>query len=276
MDQKILEEAILYVSDYLKVIPETALILGSGLGALAEDLTESVSVEYKNIPGFPVSTAPGHASKLVFGYLQRIPVLMFQGRFHLYEGYSPHEIAFPIRFLKALGCTTLVLTNAAGGINPSFKPGDLMLISDHINFTGSNPLIGGNEDLSGERFPDMSKPYDHNLQKILYKAADTLKINLKSGTYASMTGPSFETPAEIKMLRIIGADAIGMSTVPEVITAVHSGLKVLGISCISNMASGILDQPITAEEVIETGKVVKGVFISLIKEFVSILDKADK
>ena len=271
MNPEILSKACSYVGGQLKEIPSLAMILGSGLGSLADELIDSIHIDYSDIPGFPVSTAPGHVSRLVFGYLNSKPIIIFQGRFHLYEGYSMDEIAFPIRFLKMLGCRQLIITNASGGINRSFVPGDLIVIKDHINFTGKNPLIGENLESFGSRFPDMSNPYSLEMEKHLFEAANNIHLSLKKGTYASMTGPSFETPSEIKMLRIVGADAIGMSTVPEVITAVHSGLEVLGISCISNMAAGILDQPITSEEVIEAGKEVRERFSNLLKELMKLL-----
>jgi purine-nucleoside phosphorylase len=266
---ELLEQACSFVKKKIGDVPEIALVLGSGLGQLADALENPVSIPYKDIPGFPVSTAPGHASRLVCGTLDGIRVLTFKGRFHHYEGYTMEQVSYPIRFLKLLGCKTLVLTNAAGGINRSFTPGDLMLISDHINFTGKNPLIGPNYDAFGPRFPDLSNAYNSNLRALVKDAANELDIPLKEGVYAWMTGPSFETPAEIKMLESMGADAIGMSTVPEVITAVHSGIKVVGISCISNMAAGILDQPITAEEVMEIGQQVSRDFSSLILRFLS-------
>ncbi len=269
MKEEILKEACSFVKKKTGNIPLVAMILGSGLGPLAKLLENPVSIHYRDIPGFPVSTAPGHASKLVFGKLKGIDVLIFQGRFHRYEGYSMDQITFPVRFIKELGCKILILTNAAGGIRRSFSPGDLMLISDHLNFSGQNPLTGLSSDSSGIRFPDISRAYTPVLQDLMRKISLDLDIDLKEGTYAWMNGPSFETPAEIKMLRISGADAVGMSTVPEVIMAVHSGLDVVAVSCISNMASGILNQPITADEVIETGLQIQNKFSSLLCNFIS-------
>ncbi len=265
---KTLEEAKQYIQNHVKDIPETAIILGSGLGHIAENLTEAVVIPYKEIPGFPVSTAPGHASQLIIGKLSGVPVILFKGRFHLYEGYRMEQIAFPIRCLKLLGCKTLILTNAAGGVNQEFAPGDLMVISDHINMTGQNPLIGQNYDTLGPRFPDLSYLYSPSLRTLAHTSAQELGISLKEGVYAWMTGPSFETPAEITMVRNNGGDAVGMSTVPEAITAAHSGIQVLGISCISNMAAGVLDQPITESEVMEIGKMVAKNFGKLIEKIV--------
>lgn len=263
-----LQEAQKFIQLNIGQAPEVALILGSGLGHVADSLTDTVTIPYKDIPGFPVSTAPGHASKLVVGTLQGTRVLVFQGRFHYYEGYNMEQIAFPIRCLTLLGCKTLILTNAAGGVNTNYQPGDLMLISDHINTTGQNPLVGANYDNLGPRFPDLSYTYTPKLRTLAKKIANSLHINLQEGVYAWTTGPSFETPAEIRMLRNSGADAVGMSTVPEAILATHGGIQVLGISCISNMAAGVLDQPITEEEVMEIGKSVSGKFSALITELV--------
>lgn len=260
MESTMLEQARRIVSDKLPFIPETAIILGSGLGLLAEELKQSISIDYIDIAGFPQSTAPGHKSRLVWGYLEETPLIILQGRFHYYEGYSLEQVAFPVNLLKALGCRKLILTNAAGGIKRSYKPGDLMLINDHINFTGKNPL-------KGSRFVDLSQGYNKKLNKQMIKAAQTIGVDLKTGTYGWTMGPSFESASEIKMMRILGAHAVGMSTVPEVIAAAGAGLEVVALSCISNMACGILDQPITAEEVIETGSRVRSIFADLIKEF---------
>ncbi len=268
---KQLLEAQQYIQSKAHYMPTTAIILGSGLGHIADALTDAVVIPYKEIPGFPVSTAPGHASQLIIGKLSEVPVILFKGRFHLYEGYQMEQIAFPIRCLKLLGCKTLILTNAAGGVNKDFTPGDLMVISDHINMTGQNPLIGKNYDTLGPRFPDLSYLYTPSLRTIAHQSAQELGISLKEGVYAWMTGPSFETPSEITMIRNSGGDAVGMSTVPEAITAAHSGMQVLGISCISNMAAGVLDQPITEEEVMEIGKMVARNFAELIKKIVATL-----
>ncbi len=245
--------------------PLVGLILGSGLGQLADEITDPIKISYRDIPGFPVSTVKGHEGQLVFGEINGKHVLAMQGRFHFYEGYSLREVTFPVRVMKSLGIGTMIVTNAAGGINRSFRPGELMVIHDHINFGFSNPLIGGNLDQYGPRFPDTSEAYDPHLQALAMQTANDLALDIKTGVYQFATGPTYETPAETKVSEKIGADAVGMSTVPEVLVAVHSGMKVLGISCISNMASGILDQPLNHEEVIETTGKVKNNFISLIK-----------
>ena len=247
---------------------ELGLILGSGL-ADSVKLEAPTVMNYTDIPGFPVSTALGHKSEWVCGTLGGKKVCMMRGRFHLYEGYRPEDIVLPVRVMKLLGVKTLIVTNAAGGVNTGFLPGDLMLINDHINMSGTNPLIGKNLDEMGTRFPDMSRAYDPALGKLAHQAADTLGMTLRDGVYICMSGPSYETPAEIRMARILGADAVGMSTVHEVIAANHCGLRVLGISCITNMAAGILDQPLSHTEVIETGKRVLTSFTSLITTIVS-------
>jgi purine-nucleoside phosphorylase len=231
--------------------PACALVLGSGLGGFAEELSRPVTLPYGEIPGFPASTAPGHAGRCVAGFVDGVKVLAMQGRFHCYEGGDASRIAFPVRVLRAYGIQALLVTNAAGGVNTDFKPGDFMLIKDHINLSGRNPLVGPNDERIGPRFPDMSKAYDPQLRQLARETADALGISLREGVYAWFLGPAYETPAEIRMARVLGADAVGMSTVPEVIAAVHCGLRVLGISCITNMAAGILDQPITSDEVLE-------------------------
>lgn len=274
--QKKTIEAADFIKSFLKeqkwqADPEIAVILGSGLGDLAEKSSDIRTIPYGEIPGFPVSTVPGHKSRMLFGYCRNIPVLFMQGRFHMYEGYSSEEIAFPILVLKKLGVKILLITNAAGGINRSLLPGDLMVISDHINFTGRNPLTGPNDDLSGPRFPDLSDAYSAELRRIAFAAAKKLDIDLKEGVYAWFTGPSYETPAEIRMADRAGADAVGMSTVPETIIAVHSGLKVLGISCITNMAAGISEEPIEGDHVIDIAAKKEDEFAALIQEIISML-----
>ena len=260
----------MFLKSRIGKVPEIALILGSGLAGIAGSLSDVVSIPYQDIPGFPLSTAPGHISNLICGKLNGTRIIMLQGRFHHYEGCSMKQLAFPIRVLKVIGCSAVVVTNASGGINREFSPGDLMLITDHINMTGLNPLVGPNDEKIGPRFPDLSDAYTAELQVLVREAAESAGIRLKEGVYAWMTGPSFETPAEIRMLAALGADAVGMSTVPEVITAAHSGLKVLSVSCISNMAAGILKQPVTAEEVMEIGKLVEEKFTELISRFLSL------
>lgn len=258
-------QAVRMIQDRSPVRPRIGLILGSGLGILAEEIEEAVNLPYEEIPHFPVSTVEGHAGRLALGRLEGKAVVAMQGRFHLYEGYPLEAVTFPIRVMKQLGVEIAVITNAAGGINESFRPGDLMLIRDHINFMFRNPLVGPNDPELGDRFPDMSEAYDADLRRLTRRVAEELGIDLKEGVYAAMLGPSYETPAEIRMLRTVGGDAVGMSTVPEVIVARHAGIRVLGLSCISNMAAGILPQPLSHEEVMETAERVKETFLRLVK-----------
>lgn len=248
--------------------PKAAIILGSGLGGFADTLENAVSIPYEKLPHFPRSSVPGHAGRLVLGTLDGQPLVVMSGRVHFYEGYSPAQVAFPARVMCSLKPKALLVTNAAGGINPSFVPGDLMAITDHLNLSGFNPLIGHNEDQLGPRFPDMSHAYTPELLKLLEATAQAEKIALKKGVYVQLSGPSYETPAEIRMLRTLGADAVGMSTVPEVVAAAHMGVKVAGISCITNLAAGISAQPLSHAEVSETADRVKGVFSRLLKRFV--------
>lgn len=254
-----------FITGKTTIKPEIGLILGSGLGVLAEEITEAVTIPYEEIPHFPVSTVEGHKGQWVIGKLNGKNVVAMQGRFHFYEGYSLEEVTFPVRVMKAMGVQTLLITNASGGIQLDYEPGDLMIIKDHLNLTGSNPLIGPNDESFGVRFPDMSTAYDPELRNVARKVAEENGIDVKEGVYVGLTGPSYETPAEIRMLRILGADAVGMSTVPEVIVARHSGIRVLGISCISNMAAGILPQPLSHQEVMETGEKVKDKFLRLVR-----------
>lgn len=234
--------------------PRIALVLGSGLGDYASRIENPVTISYGDIPGFPVSTVAGHSGEFVFGTLFGVPVGVMRGRFHFYEGYTMAQSVMGVRLFKLLGAQTLVLTNAAGGVNTAFKPGDLMLIEDHINYSGQNPLIGHNDERFGPRFPDMSDCYGKALRPLAQDAAKEAGIDLKHGVYMMFTGPSYETPAEIRMARTVGADAVGMSTAPEAIAARHAGLKTLGISLITNMAAGVLDQPLSHEEVMETSR----------------------
>lgn len=268
MENTKIQTAATYIKEKLAKQPRIGLILGSGLGVLAEDISEPVKIPYNEIPGFPVSTVEGHAGQLVCGQLSGVEVIAMQGRFHYYEGYSMEKVTFPVRVMKELGIDKLIVTNAAGGVNESFTPGDLMIITDHINNMGTNPLIGPNDAKYGVRFPDMSSAYSKELRKIAKEAAEKLAINVKEGVYVGNPGPVYETPAEVRMVRVMGGDAVGMSTVPEVIVATHAGIEVLGISCISNMAAGILDQPLSHDEVIETTEKVKSSFLSLVKEIV--------
>ncbi|MFJ7736316.1 purine-nucleoside phosphorylase [Lysinibacillus sp. NPDC097287] len=245
--------------------PTIGLILGSGLGSLADEIENPVKIPYSEIPHFAKSEAIGHANELVIGQLKGKTVVAMKGRFHYYEGFSLTEVTFPVRVMKALGVENLIVTNAAGAINTDFSPGDLMLITDHINLVGANPLIGPNNDELGTRFPDSTQVYNPELRKLASNVAKEQNFSLKEGVYAWSSGPVYETPAEIRMMRTIGADAAGMSTVPEAIVAIHGNMKVLGISCMTNMASGILDQPLTHDEVIEVAAKVREQFVGLIK-----------
>lgn len=261
---KQLEEAAAYIRERVNEEPEIGLILGSGLGILADLIEQSLTIAYEDIPHFPVSTVAGHAGELVAGKIAGRSVIMMKGRFHLYEGYGVEKVSFPVRVMKLLGVSKLIVTNAAGGVNRDYEPGDLMVICDHINLLGRNPLVGPNLDMFGSRFPDMTEAYSKRLRKLLHETAEELGMKLQEGVYAALLGPTYETPAEIRMLQAIGADAVGMSTVPEVIVARHAGIEVLGISCITNMAAGILDQPLDHAEVMETAEKVKERFLNLV------------
>lgn len=263
-----INEAVAYIESQLEEKPTVGLILGSGLGELADEIENARVIPYGNIPHFPVSTVEGHKGQFVIGTLSGKTVIAMQGRFHYYEGYAIQEIVMPIRVLKKLGVTHLIVTNAAGAVNTDFEPGNLMVITDHINFMGNNPLMGPNLDEFGPRFPDMSEAYDKALIDQAVVCAEKRGLTLRKGVYCAFTGPTYETPAEIRMARTFGADAVGMSTVPEVITAVHSKMKVLGISCMTNMAAGILDQPLSHSEVVETSQKVKGEFKQLIRDLI--------
>jgi len=247
--------------------PKVGIILGSGLGAFADALESKIVIPYAELPDFPISSVPGHAGRLVVGTMQGAPIVAMQGRVHMYEGYPAWQAAFPARVLCALGIHSLVVTNAAGGIRSDLMPGDLMGISDHVNLSGANPLAGANDERLGPRFPDMSAAYDPALRHLLRSTADKLKINLKEGVYVWLSGPSYETPAEIRFLRTIGVDAVGMSTVPEVIVASHMGVRVAGISCITNLAAGIGRKPLSHAEVGETADRVRDRFTSLLNHF---------
>ncbi|GIO65301.1 purine-nucleoside phosphorylase [Paenibacillus sp. FSL M7-1455] len=264
INQTVIREAAAYIQGKTGLKPEVGLILGSGLGVLADLIQDGISIPYQDIPHFPVSTVEGHDGELLLGTIEGRAVVMMKGRFHMYEGYGPEVTAFPVRVMKELGVQSLLVTNAAGGVNTSYKPGDLMVISDHINLTGRNPLIGPNDSALGVRFPDMSEGYSRRLRQTLKTIAAAKGIEVQEGVYAGMLGPSYETPAEIRMLRTLGADAVGMSTVSETIVARHAGLEVLGISCISNMAAGILDQPLSHDEVMETTDLARDKFLSLV------------
>jgi purine-nucleoside phosphorylase len=245
--------------------PKIALVLGSGLGAFADEFETPTTIPYHEIPHFPRSTAIGHAGQLVVGKVGDIPVAGMQGRVHLYEGYSAKDVAFPIRVFARMGIKAVILTNAAGGIKREFVQGQLVVIRDHINLQGANPLTGPNDERFGPRFPDMTVAYDRRFREMTVGEGNRNRIGLYEGVYAALPGPSYETPAEIRYLRTIGADLVGMSTVPEVIAARHSGIRVLGISCVTNAAAGILDQPLDHKEVLETAERVKSQFIALLK-----------
>lgn len=259
-----IEETLDYINEYTDNFePEIGIVLGSGLGDLADKYCD-IAIPYSNIPHFAKSTVQGHKGQLVFADINGRKVVMMQGRNHFYEGHSMSEVTYPIKVMKKLGVKTLILTNAAGAVNKSFRPADLMVITDHINFMGTNPLIGRNDENFGVRFPDMSEVYSKNLIKIVDAAGRLLKLDLKHGVYMATTGPSYETPAEIKMARFMGADAIGMSTVPEAIVANYCGIEVIGISCISNYATGVSTKKLSHEEVIETTDKVKAKFKELV------------
>jgi len=268
-----LEETRRFLEARAACKPHIGLVLGSGLGAFAEELCNPIEIPYSEIPHWPVSTAVGHAGKLVFGRLDALEVVVMSGRVHLYEGYTQAQVTFPVRVLARLGVRTLVLTNAAGGINRSFERGGLVLISDHINLQGSNPLVGPEDDSLGPRFPDMSEAYSLRLRQIAREVAAELGIPLSEGVYAAMLGPSYETPAEIRCLRAIGADLVGMSTVPEVIVANQMGLRVLAISCVTNMAAGLLPKKLSHEEVLETGEMVRGALVWFLKALLPRLEE---
>lgn len=254
-----------YIESQISGAPRVGVVLGSGLGAFADEVEQATILPYASIPGWPQSTAVGHAGKLVIGSIAGVPVAVMAGRAHLYEGYTQAQATFGVRVLSRIGVKSMIFTNAAGGINLKYGQGALVMISDHINLQGSNPLIGSNDESFGPRFPDMSEAYSKAYRETARQCAAGLNLPLEEGVYAALTGPSYETPAEIRYLRTIGADLVGMSTVPEVIVANHAGMKVLAISCVTNMAAGILDQKINHEEVLETGMRVREAFVQLLK-----------
>jgi purine-nucleoside phosphorylase len=254
-----------YIQSKTKLRPRIGLVLGSGLGAFADQLEPAVRIPYQKIPGFPRSTVDGHAGCLVIGKMDGVPVAVMKGRVHLYEGYSPQQVAFPMRVLGRLGIRAAILTNAAGAINLDYSQGALVMIRDHINLQGANPLMGPNDERFGVRFPDMTQAYSREYREIALREARELGIPEREGVYAALRGPSFETPAEIRFLKTVGADLVGMSTVLEVIAARHMEISVLGISCVTNMAAGTLDRALNHAEVMETGERVKSQFISLLR-----------
>lgn len=268
MDMKRIDKIANFIQKKVDFVPDVLVILGSGLGSMADEVTDRIVLPYDEIDDFLVSTVEGHEGQFVFGSYKGKKVVMMQGRFHYYEGYSMKEVTLPVYVMRKLGVKNMVVTNACGGVNTEFTPGDLMLIEDHLNFTGNNPLMGQNFDEFGPRFPDMSKVYNRDLMALAEKIGKEENITLKRGVYAIYTGPSYETPAEIRAYRTLGADAIGMSTVPEAIVANYAGMRVLGVSCITNMASGILDQPLNHDEVIEVSTRVRGSFTTLISRVI--------
>lgn len=267
------EHATRIIRARINVEPRIAVVLGSGLGGFADDFEDAAGIPYEEIPGFMRSTAQGHAGRLVVGKVDSVPVVAMQGRMHYYEGYSLEEVTFPIRTFSLLGIKTLILTNAAGGINVQLTQGGLMVLTDHLNLMGDNPLRGANDERFGPRFPDMSSVYSPELQELAIDEARAIGVDVRRGVYCALSGPSYETPAEIHLLRNLGADAVGMSTVPEAIVARHMGLEVLGISCITNMAAGISDEPINHEEVMATGDRVRESFTELLRRIVAGINK---
>jgi purine-nucleoside phosphorylase len=267
------DSAATFVLSQTPLRPKIGIVLGSGLGAFADELGDAIRIHYSHIPSFPRATAIGHPGQMVIGQCAGIPVVAMQGRVHLYEGYSAAQVAFPTRVLGRMGVQSLILTNAAGGINLEFRQGALVVISDHINLQGQNPLLGENDERFGPRFPDMTQAYYKPYRAMACEAARQLGKTVYEGVYAALAGPSYETPAEIRYLRAIGADLVGMSTVPEVIAARHMGIKVLAISCVTNMAAGILDKPLDHQEVLETGARVQGDFVALLRAVLPQLQK---
>ncbi len=263
-----LEETVRAVRARTPLVPKVGAVLGSGLGGLVDAVKDPTLLPYKDIPHFPVGRVAGHAGKLALGTLEGIPVALCQGRVHHYEGWTQEDLAYNVRVLWKLGVKTVILTNAAGATNPSFRPGDLMLMTDHLNLLAGSPLRGENVEAMGPRFPDLSRVYDAGLRETTLRIARELKIPVVTGIYAAVLGPQYETPAEVRMLRLLGADAIGMSTVPEAIAAAHVGMRVLGVSCITNLAAGITDQPLNHEEVLETGRRVTESFVALLRRVI--------
>lgn len=266
-----IDEAVAAIRARSSATPRVAVVLGSGLGGFAERIEDAVEIPYGDIPGWPPSTALGHAGTLVLGSFAGVPVAVMRGRAHLYEGHAPEKVVFGVRVLGRLGARTLVLTNACGGIRPDLEPGDLVLVSDHINLQGVSPLVGPNDDSLGPRFPDMSNAYDPELRRLAHAAAARLGQVLAEGVYAAWIGPAFETPAEIRMIRVLGGDLVGMSTAPEVLAARHMGLRCLAISCVTNMAAGILPEPIDAEHVLAVGAAAQGRLTALLGELLPAL-----
>lgn len=266
------QRAAQFIRSRVEADVSVGIVLGSGLGAFADDLEQPVSIPYDEIPGFAHATVEGHAGRLVIGTAEAVTVAAMQGRFHFYEGYGLEDVTFPIRVMKLLGVRTLILTNAAGSLNTELSPGSLMVISDHINLMGVNPLIGPNDERFGPRFPDLTSTYDPALQTIVIDEAKAVDVEMRRGVYAALSGPSYETPAEIHMVRTLGADAVGMSTVPEAIVARHMDMQVIGISCITNLAAGVSNRPVDHSQVIATGERVRVQFTELIRRVIAKLE----
>ena len=262
------EKAARVIRERVHTDVPVAIVLGSGLGGFADELTEATAIPYDQIPGFARATVEGHAGRLVVGKAGDSLVVAQQGRFHFYEGYSFEDVTFPIRVLKLLGVRTLILTNASGALNVEYSPGSLMVITDHINLMGTNPLIGPNDERFGPRFPDLTNVYSPDLQDIVLHEADAMNLQMRRGVYAALTGPSYETPAEIHMVRALGADAVGMSTVPEAIVARHMDIQVVGISCITNLAAGVTDRPVDHTQVIAIGERIRESFTELLRRVI--------
>jgi purine-nucleoside phosphorylase len=263
-----LNDAVLFIHSKSKLRPTVGLVLGSGLGAFAESLEEATRIPFGEIPHFPRSTAIGHKGELVLGRSQGVPVAVMNGRVHHYEGYTLQQVVFPVRVLGQMGVKIVVMTNAAGSVNVNYKPGELMLISDHINFMGGNPMIGPNDDSLGLRFFDMTEPYDPKLREIAERACRKAGVTARNGVYIAFTGPSYETSAEIRAARVLGADAVGMSTVPETIAARHMGLRVLGISALTNPAAGVVKRPLHHQEVLDVGEKLKSSLLDVLSQII--------
>ncbi|MGI5949658.1 purine-nucleoside phosphorylase [Peptoniphilus sp.] len=266
-----MKKTIKYIKSKINVAPEIGIVLGSGLGNFADNIEDRIEISYKDIPNFPVSTVSGHDGKLIFGKINGKDIVAMKGRIHFYEGYDMKDVVFPIKVLAEIGIKYLIITNAAGGVNMDFSAGDLMLITDHINITGRSPLIGPNDDSEGPRFLDMTNCYDNELIAMADDVSSKMGLKLQKGVYMYFTGPNYETAAEIRMARVLGADAVGMSTVPEVIVARHRGIKVLGISTITNMGTGVLDKPLDHSEVVQVGQEVSHKFSKLLTDIVGVM-----
>lgn len=263
-----LTAALLYIKSQTPTRPRLGLVLGSGLGGFAARLERATTIPYRDIPHFPASTAVGHKGELVIGELSGVPIAVMAGRVHFYEGYTLQQVVFPVRVLAQLGVQTLILTNAAGSVNVNYKPGELVIIQDHINLIGGNPMVGPNEDSLGPRFFDMSHAYDPGLREIAERACWKAGVTARKGVYLALSGPSYETPAEIRMFRTLGADVVGMSTVPEVIAARHMGVRVLGLSCVTNMAAGVSKSPLDHKEVLEVGRKVQSALTDALERII--------